>query len=93
MDLGSFEKFLHDHIKVNGKAGELGSKVTITKEKTKLIVSAELPFSKRYLKYLSKRFLQKQQLRNYLRVIAKDKSSYVLKYMPNSGISPADDDE
>jgi len=32
------------------------------------------------LKYLSKRYLKKQQLRDYLRVIAKSKNSYELKY-------------
>jgi large subunit ribosomal protein L22e len=48
LDVASFEKFLHDHIKVNGKAGALGDAVVITREKTKLVVAAEMPFSKRY---------------------------------------------
>ncbi|CAG8751200.1 9903_t:CDS:1, partial [Acaulospora colombiana] len=30
-DTAGFEKFLHDHIKVDGKAGNLGDKVKITK--------------------------------------------------------------
>lgn len=80
LDTAKFEKFLHDSIKVNGKAGDLGTKVTIQSEKTKLLVSAELPFSKRYLKYLTKKYLQKQQLRNFLRVVAPAKNSYVLRY-------------
>eukprot|EP01084_Bolivina_argentea_P232533 391913_1 len=70
LDVASFEKFLHDHIKVNGKAGNLGDAVVITREKTKLIVAAEMPFSKRYLKYLTKKYLKKQQLRDYLHVVA-----------------------
>ena len=49
LDVASFEKFLHDHIKVNGKAGALGDAVTIAREKTKVTVSAEMPFSKRSL--------------------------------------------
>ena len=80
MDAASFEKFLHDRIKVDGKAGNLGSKVTITKKDTKINVSAELPFSKRYLKYLSKKYLKKQQLRDFLRIVATNKNTYELKY-------------
>ncbi len=80
LDLASFEKFFHDSIKVNNKAGNLGTKVTITKDKTKLNVAAELPFSKRYLKYLTKKYLKKQQLRDYLRVVASGKNVYELKY-------------
>ena len=80
MDAASFEKFLHDRIKVNGKAGNLGSKVTVLRSGNKINVNAELPFSKRYLKYLSKKYLKKQQLRDFLRVIATSKNSYELKY-------------
>lgn len=74
------EKFLHDRIKVNGKAGALGEAVTITRDKTKIHVNAQAPFSKRYLKYLTKKYLKKQQLRDWLHVIAANKSTYELKY-------------
>eukprot|EP01041_Mallomonas_annulata_P010769 gene10769-22494_t len=80
LDPASFEKFLHDRIKVNGKAGQLGTKVAITREKTKIIVTADLPFSKRYLKYLTKKYLKKQQLRDFLHVIATNSTTYELKY-------------
>jgi large subunit ribosomal protein L22e len=80
LDPASFEKFLHDKIKVNGKAGELGAKVTISRDKTKIVVAAELPFSKRYLKYLTKKYLKKQQLKDFLHVIATSKGSYELRY-------------
>ena len=86
LDMASFEKFLHDRIKVGGKAGDLGTKVNITKDKTKVNVVADLPFSKRYLKYLTKKYLKKQQLRDYLRVVASNASTYELKYFKiNSG--------
>lgn len=84
-DVSAFEKFLHDRIKVNGKAGNLGSKVEISKEKSKLIVNAEAPFSKRYLKYLTKKYLKKSQLRDFLHVIAPTKNSYELKYFKVTG--------
>ena len=78
--LSGFEKFLHDRIKVDGKAGNLGDAVKIGKDATKITVTAQLPFSKRYLKYLTKKYLKKQTLRSYLRVIATSKDAYELKY-------------
>ena len=75
-----FEKFLKDRIKVDGKTGNLGDKITVGREKNKINVTAEAPFSKRYLKYLGKKYLKMQQLRDFLRVVAPNKSSYELRY-------------
>mmetsp|Transcript_79639 Transcript_79639/g.204844 ORF Transcript_79639/g.204844 Transcript_79639/m.204844 type:complete len:126 (-) Transcript_79639:57-434(-) len=75
-----FEKFLKDRIKVEGKTGNLGDKVTVGREKSKIQVTAEAPFSKRYLKYLGKKYLKMQQLRDFLRVVAPTKTSYELRY-------------
>merc|ERR1711998_353975 len=82
-DIASFEKFLKDRIKVNGgKAGQFGDAVAIERSDSDINVEAKSPFSKRYLKYLTKKFLKKQQLRDYIRVVcaAKQKSAYELKY-------------
>eukprot|EP00919_Chromeraceae_sp_WS-2016_P061392 GHVR01145603.1.p1 GENE.GHVR01145603.1~~GHVR01145603.1.p1 ORF type:complete len:135 (+),score=15.35 GHVR01145603.1:29-406(+) len=80
LDPSSLEKYFKDRIKVNGKTSNLGEKVSITREKSKVVVNAELPFSKRYLKYLTKRYLKKHQLRDFLRVIAPKKEVYELRY-------------
>merc|ERR1712190_623117 len=74
------EKFYLNRIKVEGKTGNLGDKVTISRDKAKINVSAEAPFSKRYLKYLAKKYLKMQQLRDFLRVVAPSKSTYELRY-------------
>jgi large subunit ribosomal protein L22e len=74
------ETFLRERIKVKGKAGNLGNLVKVQRDKSKVYVIAQPPFSKRYLKYLAKKFLKKQRLRDWLRVVAKDKSSYELRY-------------
>lgn len=91
LDPAAFEKFLHDRIKVNGKAGNLGTKVVVSRDQTRVIVTAELPFSKRYLKYLTKKYLKKQQLRDFLHVVASSKGTYELKYFKISG--GADEDK
>merc|ERR1712099_86198 len=92
MDASSFEKFLIDKIKVNGKTGNLGELVGVSRDKAKVLVQAETAFSKRYLKYLSKKYLKKQQLRDWLHVIANSKTSYELRYY-NIHDQDADEDE
>jgi len=84
MDATSFEKFLHDRIKVNGKAGVLGDAVKITRDKTKIQVVAEAPFSKRYLKYLTKKYLKKNSLRDWLHVIATSKNNIRAQILQHS---------
>lgn len=81
LDTSAFEKYLHDRIKVNGKAGDLGTKITITRDKAKVIVAAELPFSKRYLKYLTKKYIKKTELQPFLTVKATSKNTYKMKYL------------
>ncbi|KAJ1383450.1 Ribosomal protein L22e [Sesbania bispinosa] len=82
MDIASLEKFLQERIKVGGKAGALGDTVSVTREKTKIIVTSDSNFSKRYLKYLTKKYLKKHNVRDWLRVIAsnKDRNIYELRY-------------
>ncbi|CAJ1364737.1 unnamed protein product [Effrenium voratum] len=75
-----FEKFLTNRIKVDGKTGNLGDKITVAREKSKVHVTAEAPFSKRYLKYLGKKYLKSQQLRDFLRIVAPTKTSYEMRY-------------
>ena len=54
--------------------------VAISSTKTKIQVNADIDFSKRYLKYLSKKYLKANNLRDWLRVVADSKASYQLKY-------------
>ena len=90
MDAASFEKFLQDRTKVGGKTGNLGDLVTISRDKAKVMVTSETAFSKRYLKYLSKKYLKKQQLRDYLHVVATAKNTYEMRYF---SINSEGDDE
>ncbi|RNA10887.1 60S ribosomal L22 [Brachionus plicatilis] len=80
LDMVSFERFLLERIKINGKTGQLAGQVNVERTKQKLVVSSEIPFSKRYLKYLTKKFLKKNKLRDWLRVIANAKDQYELRY-------------
>jgi large subunit ribosomal protein L22e len=76
-----FEKYLKERIKVDGKKGNLGTSVNLSTTNTVLSVTSEIPFSKRYLKYLTKKYLKKVKIAEYLRVVATEKSKYELKYL------------
>jgi len=71
---------LKARIKVNGKVGNLGEQVNVTSDASKITVTANVPFSKRYLKYLTKKYLKKHSLREFLYVIATGKTGYQIKY-------------
>ncbi|KAJ4543624.1 60S ribosomal protein L22 [Exophiala dermatitidis] len=92
-DLAAFEKFLHDRIKVEGRTGNLGDNVAISQVGGgKIEVVTHIPFSGRYLKYLTKKFLKKQQLRDWLRVVSTSKGVYELRFF-NVVNDEGDDDE
>uniref|UniRef100_A0A2K6LRV9 Ribosomal protein L22 like 1 n=2 Tax=Rhinopithecus TaxID=542827 RepID=A0A2K6LRV9_RHIBE len=74
-DSGNFGTFL-----INGKTGNLRNVVHIDRFKNKITVASEKQFSKRYLKYLTKKYLKKNNLRDWLRVVASDKETYELRY-------------
>ncbi|KAJ6166476.1 60S ribosomal protein L22 [Penicillium chermesinum] len=92
-DVSAFEKFLHDRIKVEGRVGNLGDSVVISQAgEGKIEVVAHIPFSGRYLKYLTKKYLKKQQLRDWLRVVSTSKGVYQLRFY-NVVNDEAEDDE
>ncbi|KAI6684077.1 hypothetical protein NL676_029990 [Syzygium grande] len=62
MDIASLEKFLQERIKVDGKAGALGDAVSVARDKSKITVTSDSNFSKRYLKYLTKKYLKKHNV-------------------------------
>jgi large subunit ribosomal protein L22e len=69
----------------------VGDSVKITRDgQKKITVTANIPFSKRYLKYLTKKFLKKNQLRDWIRVVATSKDNYSLKFY---NITTAEEEE
>jgi len=80
LDAAGFETFLNQRIKVDGKLGNLGDKVKVSRDKGSFTISSQVPFSKRYLKYLTKKYLKNKQLRDYVRVVSEGQNGYVLKY-------------
>ena len=81
MDAHAFEQYLITHIKVGGKPGQLGSSMSISRDKGRIYFNVRTNnFNKRYIKYLTKKYLKKNQLRDWLHVIAPRKCGYELRY-------------
>lgn len=94
MNAADFETFLQQRIKVNGKTNNFSNQVTLERNKHKITLNADIPFSKRYLKYLTKKYLKKNNLRDWLRVVAPPtaKDMYELRYFQINNEEDDDDD-
>merc|ERR1712154_322710 len=81
-DVDEFVKYIKEHFKVDGKTGKVGPGQTVNVQKSvsTVHVMSKAPFPKYYLKFLTKRYLKRHGLRDYVRVIADKKSSYELRY-------------
>uniref|UniRef100_A0A2K5PXV7 60S ribosomal protein L22-like 1 n=1 Tax=Cebus imitator TaxID=2715852 RepID=A0A2K5PXV7_CEBIM len=73
-DSGNVGQFLQEKVKVNGKTRNLRNVVRIERFKNKITVVSEKQFSKRYLKYLTKKYLKNNLL------VASDKETHELCY-------------
>ncbi|CAK7267766.1 60S ribosomal protein L22 [Sporothrix epigloea] len=93
-DVAAFEKYLVDRIKVDGRVGNLGETIVISQSGDgKIEIVAHNDLSGRYLKYLTKKFLKKMQLRDWLRVVSTSKGVYELKFFNVVNDEDAEDDE
>jgi len=78
-------KFLHERIKVNKKTNNLGDVVKINGRDTFVDVESSTQMSKRYMKYLVKKYLKQQNLRDMMRVIATSKDTYKVVFLAIEG--------
>ena len=93
MNCADFETYLNERIKVGGKTNNMGKEVTVGREKNKIVLTSTVPFSKRYLKYLTKKYLKKNNLRDWLRVVAASHDSYELRYFQINNDEEEEDDD
>merc|ERR1712002_1126875 len=91
MKVEDLKDFLTRRVKVDGKLNNLEN-ITLKSEKNKVQVISEKPFSKRYLKYLTKKYLKKNNLRDWLRVVASSHTEYELRYFQINNDDDEEDD-
>merc|ERR1712212_487149 len=92
MKVDDLKEFLEGRIKVEGKLNNL-EEVNLEALKNKVTVIADRPLSKRYLKYLTKKYLKKNNLRDWLRVVASTHTDYELRYFQINNEDEEDDDD
>lgn len=87
LSLETAVNYLKSRIKVNGLTGKLGEKIEVNltdkkdKQKNTVVVAVDsnMQFSKRYIKYLVKKFLKKEGISGFLRVISTGSHGYIVK--------------
>ena len=87
LTLESVLKFLQNNMKLNGLKGKLGKTILINtdgkreKSETSIVISVDssIKFSKRYIRYLVKKFLKKEGVAKYLTLTATSPSAYMVK--------------
>ncbi|KCV70431.1 hypothetical protein H696_02773 [Fonticula alba] len=84
-DMDNFQQYIASRIKVNGKTANLGEDIVVEADGDFLNVTTTIAFSKRYLKYLTKKFLKKNNFRDYMRVSATGSYTYTIKYFDLEG--------
>lgn len=92
-DPESYVKYLVEHIKVDGHVGQLGELISVSTEGTDVVVVASTKFSGKYLKYLTKRYLKKNQIRDWIRFISVKKNEYKLQFYSTSVDEEEEDEE
>jgi large subunit ribosomal protein L22e len=84
--------FLSDKIKVAGKVKNLkAGGVDVKHDAETVTVEATSQLSKRYLKYLTRRYLHSVKMQGYLRIIATGKDSYAVKLVKLAGDDEAEE--
>ena len=79
--LKAFEQYFQEKTKLHGRKGKLGDKVKIhMDEKHVLTITTTMKYRKKYFKYLTKKFLKAEKLRDWLRVLARGRDNYKLAY-------------
>ena len=90
LSIESASKFLNSNMKIDGLKGNLKDiiKINVNEKKNKkcllIQVDNQLQFSKKYIKYLVKKFLKREGIVNYLTVLSNSPNSYAVKVLKNN---------
>ena len=87
LTLESASKYMQANMKINGLKGHLGDKIKIhitdkkDKNKNTLVISVDtsIQFSKRYIRYLVKKFLKRESIARFLTVSSSSPNAYTVK--------------
>ena len=91
LTLESVLHYLQTNMKLNGLKGKLGKTIMISmddlkKNKNVIVISVDssIKFSKRYIRYLVKKYLKKEGIAKYLTLSATSPGAYAVKVIKNN---------
>ena len=82
LTLESVSKYFELNMKLNGLKGNLGDsiKINITDKNNIMIqVESTIEFSKKYIKYLTKKYLKKEGIDKFMTINANSPNGYIVK--------------
>ena len=82
LTLESISRYLEVNMKLNGLKGKLGDSIKINiADKNNIMIQVEnsIQFSKKYIKYLTKKYLRREGIENYLTINSSSPNVYIVK--------------
>jgi len=90
LSIESAMKYLNSNMKIDGLKGNLKDfiKISVDDKRNKkcllIQVDNQMQFSKKYIKYLVKKFLKREGIVKYLTVLSSSPNSYEIKVLKNN---------
>ncbi|ELA46863.1 hypothetical protein VCUG_01637 [Vavraia culicis subsp. floridensis] len=79
-DTKDLTNYLQSNIKVKGKKGQLGKNIKVDCTADNVTVEYKRFMTKRYVKYLGKKFLRSKKLNSWVRLVSTSKTGYRFSY-------------
>ncbi|CAN3354326.1 large ribosomal subunit protein eL22 [Diutina catenulata] len=94
-DIEAYVKYLVEHIKIDGVLGQTADQIEVEQSGNKVVVvaNAGVSFSGKYAKYLTKRFLKRSSLRDFVRFVSVKTNEYQLQFYSLAEDDDEEDDE
>ncbi|KAM0679067.1 60S ribosomal protein L22 [Binucleata daphniae] len=75
-----FQEYIQSRIKIQGKVNNTKDKCDITVSGDNILVDTKIPFNKKYIKFLAKKFLHSKNLKDWVRITSTDTNGYQFVY-------------
>lgn len=83
MGMSELHEYFINTFKYNGKKNNFKDEVEIETDKNKLVIKCPTSIKKSYLRFLSKKFLHRKQLSEWVRILGDGKDGYEMAFYDN----------
>lgn len=82
-EMSQFVEYMQKNMKVSGLRNNMKDKITIEAQDKKLVVKANIKYTKRAIRYYTRKFLKKVDLRDRFRLLSSSKNEYEFRAYRN----------